>query len=349
MKHRFSKIFTPIIGITYISLLTGCPFELNNSDAGSQTQTETSSQNTVHHNSTTTQTVKDIPEDVNLSEIDVLIPETNQTNKPEISSTLTEADETDKSKATTPSNQQTDTKIDISTQSNNSKNKGVTTLNKNTINNEWLAAHNQLRALHQVDNLVWSNALAKQAQNYADTCPEGHSKQGKAKYGENLAFSTAPVMSYTDVVKAWYDEINLYDFNQPKFSAQVGHFTQVVWKTTTQVGCGYKSGCKTGDWSDIWVCQYQTPGNILGQFAKNVLPATKARDKSNDNPIKFDNEQPTQPNTKYVDSNQNTSDLKPKQPNKPLDEKYAQIQIEVKEGKKVLQGDGVTITQNSVK
>lgn len=349
-----------VLSLACVSMLTGCPFEFNKSDTQTDANNNNSSNFTNHDNNTqnnwnqTTQSAQNIPKDVDLSEIDLLIPETKQNNQNNAADHQ-QSDTSDTANlVTNPDDLQPNTE---NNRASNAKNRASHSINNstnnNTINNEWLVAHNQLRTLHQVSNLMWSDALAKQAQQYADSCPAGHSKQGKVKYGENLAFSTAPVMSYTDVVKAWYDEINLYDFNHPKFSLKVGHFTQVVWKTTTQVGCGYKSGCETGDWSDIWVCQYQAPGNILGQFAQNVLPATKARDKSNDNSIKFDNElQITESNTNQTNTNHantNQTNTQPAQLNKPLDKKYAQIQIEVKEGKKVLQGEGITITQGSNK
>ena len=49
----------------------------------------------------------------------------------------------------------------------------------------------------------------------------------------------------------------------------VGHFTQVVWKSTTKVGCGF-STC--GD-NDLLVCNYSPAGNFAGQYLENVPPA----------------------------------------------------------------------------
>merc|ERR1712113_687437 len=68
-------------------------------------------------------------------------------------------------------------------------------------------------------------------------------------------------------VDMWYDEIKDYDFGSPGFDMKTGHFTQVVWKGTTKLGCGYTEG--------YVACRYcDTAGNITneGMFKANVLP-----------------------------------------------------------------------------
>ncbi len=129
---------------------------------------------------------------------------------------------------------------------------------------QWLDSHNQYRLKHQVAPVSWSNTVAASAQAYADTCPNGHSQSG---YGENMAWGYP---SITSVVTAWYEEEEEYDYSNPGFSGTTGHFTQVVWKGTTEIGCALKTQC--GGWPTTWVCQYNPPGNYYGQFAQNVFP-----------------------------------------------------------------------------
>lgn len=136
---------------------------------------------------------------------------------------------------------------------------------------QWLQAHNNYRALHGVPAVTWSTTLEASAQAWADTCPSGHSSSG---YGENMAFASY-ALSPQNVVDYWYSEEIYYDYNNPGWSSQTGHFTQVVWKSTTQIGCGCKTGCSSGWWC-VCVCQYNPPGNVIGQFAENVLPPTSA-------------------------------------------------------------------------
>ena len=70
----------------------------------------------------------------------------------------------------------------------------------------------------------------------------------------------------------WYDEIKDYDFNKPGFSMATGHFTQVVWKSSSALGCGIAMGAKNGVNWVYGVGQYTPPGNVIDNFSENVLP-----------------------------------------------------------------------------
>ncbi|MBL9020177.1 MAG: hypothetical protein JNL83_38685 [Myxococcales bacterium] len=134
-----------------------------------------------------------------------------------------------------------------------------------------VAAHNQYRAKHCAQPLTWSPKLAQVAQQWANSlrdqgCKFAHSG---GSYGENLAAGTTGAMDPESVVAMWYDEVKGYSFQQPGFSMQTGHFTQVVWRSTTQIGCGMAQ-CKG---NDIWVCEYDPPGNWEGRYKQEVLPA----------------------------------------------------------------------------
>ncbi len=135
-----------------------------------------------------------------------------------------------------------------------------------------LARHNFHRAEHCAPPLQWSSKLAKVAQSWADQlkvarCAFEHSQQ--SPYGENLSYF-APVGSRSpdDLVTGWYSEVSEYDFTKGSFGFNTGHFTQVVWQGTRSVGCGM-SECNGGE---LWVCNYDPPGNMGGAFGKNVQP-----------------------------------------------------------------------------
>lgn len=127
-----------------------------------------------------------------------------------------------------------------------------------------LAAHNALRAQHGVPALKWSASIAKTAQAYADQCVFEHSG---TDLGENLATGTTGAYSPAQFVNDWYSEIANYDFGAGT-GDDTGHFTQVIWKSTKQVGCGLAQ-CSG---NDILVCQYSPAGNYDGEYIDNVPP-----------------------------------------------------------------------------
>ncbi|MBU0960217.1 MAG: CAP family protein [Proteobacteria bacterium] len=135
---------------------------------------------------------------------------------------------------------------------------------------EWLASHNRYRSLHKSKPLQWSDTLAESARAYAATCPRGHSS---SEYGENIAWATY-VQIPENVVARWYSEEPEYDYENPRFSSGIGHFAQIVWKATAEVGCACRSDCP-GGYSDVCVCQYNPPGNYRNRYAENVLPPQK--------------------------------------------------------------------------
>jgi len=141
-----------------------------------------------------------------------------------------------------------------------------------------LEAHNRIRAKHHVPPLKWSDKLAKYSQQWANQMGRGSSckmyhRPGTPPYGENLYRSTAIVWSngrrevspvtIKNVVKAWTDEERWYNYNRNSCQSgqQCGHYTQAVWKKTTEVGCAIKV---CNDRSQTWVCSYNPAGNYTG-------------------------------------------------------------------------------------
>lgn len=132
---------------------------------------------------------------------------------------------------------------------------------------EALATHNALRKLHHAPAMQWDDNLAQYAAQHASRCRFKHSH---GKYGENLA---AGYPTPATAIQAWYEEHNDYSYQHPGFSSATGHFTQIVWKSSTKLGCAI-AACdgKNGTPGDFLVCEYSPAGNILnaGYFKKNV-------------------------------------------------------------------------------
>ncbi|CAL1695992.1 unnamed protein product [Somion occarium] len=135
---------------------------------------------------------------------------------------------------------------------------------------QYLSAHNSVRAQHGASPLTWSDDAAAKAQTWANGCVFEHSGGSLGPLGENLSAGTAASFGISEAIKTWTDEVSEYDPNNP----QPSHFTQVVWKATTQVGCAVQScdGIFASSFgkAKFFVCEYSPQGNFIGAFAQNV-------------------------------------------------------------------------------
>lgn len=146
-----------------------------------------------------------------------------------------------------------------------------------------LEAHNAVRENLGVEKLGWSNEIARYAQEWADylaqknKCGMQHRSQaGKDNkpYGENIYQASGirwsdgnidvQQINAADVVKSWVGESTSYDYSSNTCTPgkSCGHYTQVVWRKSKELGCGM-AFCS--DKSQVWVCNYTPPGNIDGQ------------------------------------------------------------------------------------
>lgn len=131
---------------------------------------------------------------------------------------------------------------------------------------EILAAHNRYRAEVGVPPLQWSAILATSAQQWANQLAASGILQHSGA-GENLAQGSNGAFSVTSLVDMWGSEKQYFIYGIfPEVSnsgswSDVGHYTQMVWKNTTEVGCGLASG----NGSDVLVCHYNPAGNVIGQ------------------------------------------------------------------------------------
>ena len=129
---------------------------------------------------------------------------------------------------------------------------------------EMVDAHNHVRQRVHVEKLKWSEGLAKVAQQWADHLADRdlfeHSRD--SRYGENLFAITGARASARRVVKAWASESRDYDDKSDRCrKGMCGHYTQIVWGDTKEVGCAVARNKKR----EVWVCEYSPPGNIIGR------------------------------------------------------------------------------------
>lgn len=140
---------------------------------------------------------------------------------------------------------------------------------------EFLKAHNEYRRKHGVAPLDLNKKLCKYAEEWAKTLAKKGETEHRDQndYGENIfsAWSTDPNFTVTgrDPVDKWYSEVNFHRFGQEPLDLKSGHFTQIVWEDTKEVGVGV---AKSKDGHIYVVANYNPPGNVIGSFAKKVKP-----------------------------------------------------------------------------
>ncbi|KAG0145729.1 hypothetical protein CROQUDRAFT_45346 [Cronartium quercuum f. sp. fusiforme G11] len=134
----------------------------------------------------------------------------------------------------------------------------------------WLAAHNKVRAQYGVQALTWDTTLEAFAKRVTSTCVWKHTENNQ--YGENIA---AGQSSLEAVVSDWVEGANEKASYVPS-SPHYSHFTQVVWASSTQLGCAVtscqdlKGGSLPQSPIPFYACEYNPPGNVEGEYAQNV-------------------------------------------------------------------------------
>ncbi|KAF2733924.1 PR-1-like protein [Polyplosphaeria fusca] len=138
-------------------------------------------------------------------------------------------------------------------------------------------AHWYWRKMHCAQDLTWDPALAQAALQSVNKCTDMPEHD---RGGSNLS-AVGPAADNEDkwyndsaeMVHGWHQEEVLYPYDHPYYDDAWGHFSQMVWRDTSRVGCawGYCPGKK---FPGRLYCFYDPPGNNIAEnnilFPENV-------------------------------------------------------------------------------
>jgi len=142
-----------------------------------------------------------------------------------------------------------------------------------TFISEMVKLHNELRIKHDSPPLNENEELNNMASSYAKSLANNQEKNNCEYnvYKEEILGENIFITDYKkpkDIFKKISNEKYEYDFDKNKYSSSSAHFTQAIWKDTTDIGCGF--------WADkaskknFIVLLYYPAGNVLGNFNINV-------------------------------------------------------------------------------
>ncbi|KAM5326497.1 cysteine-rich secretory protein 3-like isoform 2-T3 [Glossophaga mutica] len=153
------------------------------------------------------------------------------------------------------------------------------------VQSEILKKHNNLRravspSASNMLKMTWDSKAAANAQKWANVCSHKHSKQqsraiGEKNCGENLFMSSSPTL-WSDAIQTWFDEKDDFTYGVgPKDpTAVIGHYTQLVWYSSSLIGCGIAYCPNQRRLKYYYVCHYCSAGNVISRKYTPYLQGT---------------------------------------------------------------------------
>lgn len=129
--------------------------------------------------------------------------------------------------------------------------------------------HNYFRTLHQVPPVTWSMDLQKEAEAWVKYLAENNKFQHSRHNPGNLYLQRQIPKEYcSDAIWWFHREEKDYNYSDPRYSQSTGHFTQVVWRNSKQIGAAWAI---RKDGKLVVSIKYRPGGNYVRYFAGNVF------------------------------------------------------------------------------
>jgi uncharacterized protein YkwD len=142
-----------------------------------------------------------------------------------------------------------------------------------SLDSRLLAAHNRERDAAGIAPLAWDPELAAEAARWGGELAAAGAFEHEATdddedpQGENLWAGTRGAYSPEEMVEGWIEEKKHFrpgrfpDNSKTGDYADVGHYTQLMWRDSGRVGCALAAGAQ----EEVLVCRYRTAGNVVGE------------------------------------------------------------------------------------
>ncbi|XP_074614421.1 Golgi-associated plant pathogenesis-related protein 1-like isoform X3 [Acropora palmata] len=132
--------------------------------------------------------------------------------------------------------------------------------------------HNYFRTLHQVPPVTWSMDLQKEAEEWVKYLAENNKFQHSRHNPGNLYLQEQIPKEYCSDAIWWFHwEEKKYNYSNPRYSRSSGHFSQVVWRNSKEIGAAW---ALRKDGKLVVSIKYKPGGNYVGYFANNVFRPT---------------------------------------------------------------------------
>jgi len=140
--------------------------------------------------------------------------------------------------------------------------------------NKVFSEHRKYRQIHNTEDIIiLSQKLCEKANEKISKLIEKDDgefidDENEEELGANLFISSQGKVDVIKICESWYNEKDKYDFGKSKYQKGTGHFTQMIWKETKEVGFGY--GISKSN-KFYFLAYYYPAGNEIGKFKENVL------------------------------------------------------------------------------